>query len=184
MGNRIFIIILIITATLGYAVFQSLQLDKKLADQVVLEKNSVLSKIPDVKLKVYGENNNLSLVELSKRHNLMIHFWATWCGPCEKEFPKLISLTEQFKNNNSIKFVLVSVSDNLKSIEKFLAKYGKGSDNVLLLLDNENISQKDFGTYKLPETYLFSKDGSLIKRFSGPQEWQTDYFIDLVKNLK
>ena len=184
MGNRILIIILIITATLGYAVYQSLQLDKKLADQIVLEKNSVLSKLPNVNLKIYGEDVESSIWKISENFNVVVHFWATWCGPCEKEFPKILKLAENFQAKKDLKFIFISVSDNLKSIEKFLAKYGRGTENIILLLDSENISQKDFGTYKLPETYIFSKDMSLLKKFSGPQDWNNDYFVDLINQLK
>lgn len=184
MGNRILIIILIVTATLGYAVYQSLQLDKKLAGQVVLEKNSVLSTLPNVKLKMYNENKVVSLNDVASNVNTIVHFWATWCAPCEKEFPALLTLAEKFKDKDNLKFVFVSVGDNLKSIDKFLSKYGKGTKNITLLLDETNISQRDFGTYKLPETFLFSKDLTLIKKFSGAQKWDSDYFLELFQGLK
>jgi cytochrome c biogenesis protein CcmG/thiol:disulfide interchange protein DsbE len=185
MGNRLIIIVLIIAATLGYAVYQSLVLDKKLASQLVLEKNSVLTTIPDVTYEVYGEEGKkVNLKEMAQKNNVVIHFWATWCAPCEKEFPQLIKLSDMYKTKTDLKFLFVAVNDKAKDLAKFLKKFKQPEMNFVILVDNENSSQKDFGTFRLPETYVFNKKLSLLKKFSGPQDWLSDYFVNFFNGVK
>ena len=44
-----------------------------------------------------------------KNKTLYISFWATWCGPCRAEKPRLEKLKADFKNDSSIVFIDISV---------------------------------------------------------------------------
>lgn len=184
MANRLFFILFIVVLTLGYAVFQSLQLDKKLASDSVLQTNSVLKNLPDANYNLLAKDEFLNLKLLSKDNYLVVHFWASWCAPCEKEFPQLLTLISSLKELKDVKFLLVSVNDKTSDIKKFLKKYNVPTENVYILEDQKYLSQKLFGTYKLPETYVFSKQsGLLVKRFSGPQDWTKQYFKSFFNQL-
>ena len=39
------------------------------------------------------------------------------------------------------------------------------------------VLMREFGTLRLPETYVFNGDLSLVKKFVGPQEWTNDFFF-------
>lgn len=184
MANRLLIILFILVSTFAYVAYQGLVLDNKLANELVLEKNSVLKVLPQVSYPEFENDVVVSLNNLNKDNFLVVHFWATWCGPCEREFPQLLKLTELNKSNSDIKFAFVSVNDNKNDIKKFLTKFVKDESNFLVLQDNLYFSQKLFGSYKLPETFVFSKNGALIKRFSGPQDWTSSYFLEFFKSLK
>src|SRR5690606_33435666 len=142
MNKRIYIILILIAVTFGYAIVQSLVLEKKLADNRVLESNSVLQELPQVTMPIYKEEASVDFIEANKEQTLVVHFWASWCGPCEKEFPTLIKLTEELVDNESIKFLFVIVNDTPKEIDKFLSKFPALSKNVTLLVDNESLHQK------------------------------------------
>ena len=100
----------------------------------------------------------------------MVHFWATWCAPCEAELPAFINLAKKFER---IAFVLIAVNDDDKKIRKFFKRFGKLPSNVYLSHDRDGKTSTRFGTIKLPETYLFAfKNGRHINKYIGAQEWE------------
>lgn len=185
MANRIIIISLIVLFTFGYAVFQALKLDNKLSNQEFFSSNSVLQSLPAVTIPEYFSEKKVDLQAMAAEgNNIIVHFWATWCGPCEKEFPEIVELTEKVKQRKDIQFLFITVNDQEKDVKKFLKKYNADKDgNFHILRDDELFHQKYFGTYKLPETYLFSKDAKLLRKFSGPQEWADKEFVDMVLSM-
>lgn len=184
--HKILIVAAIVIFTFGYAVYHAMKLGDKLSsNQSFLNSNSVLQVLPEVKVPEYFSGE---LVDLNKMagdgNNLVVHFWATWCGPCETEFPEIVSLTERVKTKKDVKFLFITVNDDLKDVKKFLKKYKISEEaNFLILRDDELFHQRYFGTYKLPETYLFGKDGKLLRKFSGPQKWGDADYIDMVLSM-
>lgn len=51
----------------------------------------------------------------------VINFWATWCGPCKEEMPRLAKLKDEYSAND-VRFVAISVDEpkNRAKIEPFL----------------------------------------------------------------
>jgi thiol-disulfide isomerase/thioredoxin len=119
---------------------------------------------------------------LNNGDKIVIHFWATWCGPCEVEFPELIELTHQLQSYKGVKFLLVAINDDLVKVKKFLKKFDVSNENIILLLDEKNEYQR-LGTYKLPETFVFNSDSKIIKKFSGQQPWTQKYLVSFFKSL-
>lgn len=169
--------------TIGYAAYQALVLDDKLASNQVLQSDSVISKLPDVAFTKFGSQEKVKLRSEFEGKNLVVHFWATWCGPCEAEFPRFQTLFESVSLPNTI-FMFVAVNDQQDEIKKFMKKFPEIMDRVVLVTDDENIYQKYFGTYKLPETYVFNSSLSLVRKFTGPQDWDKDFFKSFFLNLK
>lgn len=55
-----------------------------------------------------------------KNKTLYISFWATWCGPCRAEKPKLEKLKADFKNNSDIVFIDISVDGNEEKWKEYI----------------------------------------------------------------
>jgi thiol-disulfide isomerase/thioredoxin len=186
MSQRIIVILAIIGITLGYSVYEAVKLEGKLSTPADYYKsNSILKNLPELTLREFDSDKEYSLQELASAGNdLVIHFWATWCGPCEKELPALKKLTNRMEFHKNVKFLFIAVNDKVKDVKKFLKKYDlKSENNILLLVDDDFHHQKSFGTYKLPETYVFSKSFKLLRKFTGPQEWDRPEFYEYLKSL-
>jgi peroxiredoxin len=53
----------------------------------------------------------------------IVDFWATWCEPCKKSFPKYQELYVKYKASG-LEIVAVSVDDEKKEIPDFIKTYG------------------------------------------------------------
>lgn len=184
--NKILIISALVIFTFGYAVYHALKLDNKLSsNNSFYSSNSVLQELPEVQIPRFFGEGKVNFRKLAVEGNdLIVHFWATWCGPCEKEFPDLVELTEKVRNRKDLKFLFVTVGDKEKDVKKFLKKYKiDKNSNFEILRDDEFLHQKYFGTYKLPETYLFDDSFKLLRKFSGPQEWADPAYVDMILSM-
>ena len=168
ISTKVSVIGLILSLTLAYSLYYKRQY------RHFFESGSglVLKKLPQFTLKSLlseKEVTSESIFSDGKKFS-MVHFWATWCAPCEAELPAFINLAKKFEK---ISFVLIAVKDDDKKIKKFFKRFGKLPLNVYLAHDREGKVGIRFGTIKLPETYLFtSKDGQHINKYIGAQEWE------------
>ena len=109
---------------------------------------------------------------------LVINLWATWCGPCRLETPKLVKLQRQFRAQG---VVVVGLStedpDNSTSevrdwVRDFRVNYRIGWSTATVAGTLMN------GRDALPQTYVVSGSGRIVRRFVGfnqeitPSQWK------------
>lgn len=99
---------------------------------------------------------------------VLVHFWATWCAPCANELPTMESLIKRFLPED---FALVAVSvdeGGAKSVKEFRKKV---RFDFPVYLDSDQKVVDSYGTFRLPESYLINREGILVKKIIGPQDW-------------
>ena len=113
------------------------------------------------------ERRDGSTVRLSDLRGrvVLLHFWATWCPPCRKELPQLLSFSRSL--GADFQLVAVSVDDDWERVESFFGDVPP--PEVLRSVDKESIGA--FEVSVLPDTYLVDADGSIRLRFGGAREW-------------
>lgn len=47
-------------------------------------------------------------------HVTLINFWGPWCPPCRQEFPHLVTLAREFRDEPAFRFVSVALSAELR----------------------------------------------------------------------
>ena len=91
---------------------------------------------------------------------VLVDFWASWCGPCRQEIPKLIAFYEKYKDKEFL-VLGVAAQDNpeasLKAISEMQIPYPQ-------ILNTQKIATDLYGIYALPETILFAPDGTILAR--------------------
>lgn len=184
MIYRIIAIILIIAAAVGYSAYQKSSLQSHLIADTQGE--TVLNRLPLSEFSTLeGVPFNVDdLYENERVDLLMVHFWGTWCAPCEAEMPDLLSLIKRFEGQANVKFLLVATNDEVVKVKKHLKTLTiPPNASIYWLLDNKNVHREAYGTTRLPETFVFSSDKITLRKFIGPQEWNKALFFQTFDEL-
>ena len=178
------IISLIMAAILGYSIVK-----KRYVEDLTGKPGLILKKFPDFNAKVVGFDTKIDQDDFvnADAELVMVHFWGTWCAPCEVELPAYVEFIKKF-DPSKLKVLIMAVNDEEKKIKKFMKRLGELPSNIIMGIDNSNKMMADFGTVKVPETYLFSRAGKNLYKYIGPQEWlargQYDRIIFYLDNIK
>jgi glutathione peroxidase-family protein len=97
---------------------------------------------------------------------LVVNLWATWCGPCRQETPELVKLHQEFRSKG-VEVVGLSTEEyeeSAQSVPEFVHNYnvdyrvGWGREIAAELMQ---------GRDAIPQSFVISRSGRIIKRFVG-----------------
>jgi thiol-disulfide isomerase/thioredoxin len=97
-------------------------------------------------------------------HPAIVHFWASWCGPCTKEAPELAQLGAQLDGKATL--VGVDWSDSPAGARRFIRRHHWTFAN---LEDRDGASGNAYGISGLPTTLILDRQGRIRARLTGPQ---------------
>lgn len=125
----------------------------------------------DPAVDILFKNTNNQKIPLSNFKNKVIYleFWATWCGPCLTDKPKMELLKQQFKNNDAIVFLSVSIDDNPDLWKNYLTKHGEFNNEFIV--DRNKLSL--YNLLSVPRMILINKDFTIEQLYApGPGDKQ------------
>lgn len=118
---------------------------------------------------------------------VLINLWASWCNPCVKEFPDLVRLYQEYKNQD---FVLIFINLDFKE---------EVNSKVIPFLKNNNV---DFTTYYLdvkdkvddvinyfdkkwegaiPATFIYDRNNIMVQSIIGKHDY--NFFEAVIKKF-
>ena len=126
-------------------------------------------------VKIINTNELKTIFDQVKGSELFINVWATWCEPCREEFPELVKLADNYKNQ--IYFIGISVDDASDLSEKvipFLKSQNASFENYLLKVkepeDFINMLNEDWSG-AVPATFIYDKRGKQREVLIGKQSY-------------
>ncbi len=175
MLNRIIVILAIIAAAISYSVYQK----QSLQSQLSTKPEAILAKLPKGVFETLDGKpfDPHSLFAEKPVGLLMVHYWGTWCAPCEAELPELLTFIKRFEKRPDVKFLLVATNDEVVKVKKHLKTLPIPKSSIYWLLDNKNVHRDSYGTTRVPETFVFSSDKTTLRKYVGPQEWNKTMFF-------
>jgi thiol-disulfide isomerase/thioredoxin len=100
---------------------------------------------------------------------VLLHFWATWCGPCIVELPALDRLAAELEGRGLV-VVAVSLDRKTDDLTRFLERQGTPA-HLLMVQDAERKLAKPLGLKILPSTIVLGADGIETARLTGTGDW-------------
>ncbi len=137
-------------------------------------------KAPDFKLAtIHGEEFYLS--DYAGKV-IMLNFWGTWCPPCRKEIPDLVSLQAKY-NKDGLEIVGVTLNSGSSfEIQKFVDKkqmnytiltdFGNNETHAVTRLYGQAIGQP---ISSMPTTLIIDRDGYIVKGYLGARSEEVFY---------
>lgn len=93
-----------------------------------------------------------------QKYVVVLSFWATWCGPCQREIPVLQEMMKKYENY-PVKTFLVNVGEKPEKVGPFVKK--KGFQLPVLLDRYSMVSTKKYGVTTLPRLFVIDQMGKI-----------------------
>jgi thiol-disulfide isomerase/thioredoxin len=130
----------------------------------LLPEAALAARTPSLSLKdLSGQTQKLSSL---KGRIVVLNFWATWCGPCQEELPRLSAMAQQYAGKN-VHFVAVSIDEpkDRAKIEPLLHKLNVNLD-VWAGADANTLDSFGLGNI-VPATIVIDEKGEIVTRIMG-----------------
>lgn len=118
-------------------------------------------------------------LEKAKGKWVFLHFWASWCGPCRKEMPKVQQIVSRYENSH-LKIVLVNTAESEDAVFSFLASV---APDLNTLMDYDGLVSERWQPRGLPATFFIDPEGKLRYLALGGRNWDEKIFLEFLDSL-
>ncbi len=119
-------------------------------------------KAADFKLKTL-EGKEIKLSDYRGKI-VILDFWATWCPPCRKGIPDLISLQEEFKKDLVVIGISLDQQKTIKDLKPFIENY---KINYPVVLGDEKVVNDYGGISAIPTSFIIDQKGNIVDSHVG-----------------
>ena len=134
---------------------------------------------PALELKLNNFDGKPYDLANSRGHWVFVHFWASWCGPCRREMPKIQIMSFMLKDT-SLEVLLVNTAENEDTVFSFM---GIVAPEIIPLMDYDGLVTKRWQPRGLPSTFLIDPEGKQRYLALGGRDWDAPQYIDFLKKL-
>ena len=116
---------------------------------------------PDFELEAL-DGTKIKLSEAIKDKNVILNFWATWCGFCVIEMPDLEEL--QKAHEDDLLIIAINVGETKEKVQAFVDEMKL---NLTVVLDGDMKVNNNYGVRSYPTTLAINKKGEAVGAYVG-----------------
>lgn len=110
---------------------------------------------------------------------VMVHFWATWCGPCRKEMPSLQRMVQRMAPER-LHLVLVNTAETDDEVFAFL---GLVAPDLNSLMDRDGQVTEKWQPRGLPSSFLIDPKGRVRYLALGGRDWASEPYLAFLRHI-
>jgi len=110
---------------------------------------------------------------------VLLNFWATWCPPCRREMPSMVTLHQKLKDHG-LKIVAISVDQNIDDLTGFVREYSIPFE--VLHDDTTDVSHR-YGVFRYPETFIIDRSGKVRHHLIGAVDWTDPQVYQVIQTM-
>ena len=137
--------------------------------------SSQTSAFPAPDFTLVDQNGKTHTLSEYRGKVVFLNFWATWCGPCQREMPDVQALYEKYGENSGDVVVLgVANPKSAKyprnqdvSREEVVSFLQKNGYDYPVVMDETGAVFNGYGITAFPTTYMIDRDGNLFGYVPG-----------------
>jgi thiol-disulfide isomerase/thioredoxin len=97
----------------------------------------------------------------------LVHFWATWCGPCMYELPSFVAFAKASEGDR-LRWVAVANDRTFEVVDQHLERSGIAMET---LLDPHGSTMRSWQVNAIPTTIVLDASGTEVARYVGAHNW-------------
>lgn len=133
---------------------------------------------PDFKFSPKGDTDSVT-IQAYKGKVVLINFFATWCGPCRAELPRVQKeIWEQYKNNPDFALFVFGREETREKLGAFVKQTGF---TFPVLADPERKVYSQFADQFIPRNVVIDKEGKIIYQSVGYEKEEFEKLLVVLK---
>ena len=125
---------------------------------------------PALDITVYdAEGNPVNLANYAGKP-IVLNFWASWCGPCQREMPAFQEVFQELEGQVQFLMVNMTTSETVSSAKSFIESNGY---TFPVFYDTQGAAATAYSVRSLPTTYFLNAEGQKIAYAIGSIDKET-----------
>jgi len=118
-------------------------------------------------------------ISRERGHWVMVHFWASWCRPCQREIPTIQKMAAQV-DQAKLKLVMINTAETEDEVFIFLTSHAPELESYL---DKDGLVTERWQPRGLPSSFFVDPDGKIRYLALGGRPWDQKEYLDFLKGL-
>ena len=113
---------------------------------------------------------------------VFVDFFASWCGPCKKEFPEINGIIGRY-SESEVAFVGVNVDKKRSHLEDFLSQIPNLSKRFIVLMDTDTSVISSYNARAMPTSFIIDRKGVVRYMHFGFRESDPASWVEEIDKL-